>query len=368
MTVETATAEAIPTERASAVSLIDSDVHNYPNTIDELTPFMSERWRAYIGQSGFTGPVGPAYPKGFASAARRDAWPGNGKIPGGDPEFARGQLLDQWEIDYAILNPLYGQSSVHNIDFANALTRAVNDWTASSWLETDERWRGSIVVNVRDPAGTAEEIRRAARDPRFVQVLLFVRSHAPYGRREFQPIFEAACDVGLPIGIHFGGNGGVPITPCGWPSFYLEDHTAMALAFQAQVMSLVCEGVFEKYSGTKVTIIEGGFAWLPALMWRLDKNFRALRDEVPWLKKLPSEYILEFFRATTQPMEEPDDDEHLLTTIEMIGHDDFLMFATDYPHWDFDAPNRAIPPIVSGALRQKIMTDNAAAWYDFARS
>ena len=363
--VETASMTAVEREAKKTLRLIDCDVHNAPNSIDELLPFLPERWQSYARQSGFKGPPGPAYPKGFEYAARRDAWPGEGKVPGGDPDFARSQLLDRWEIDYATLNTLYGHSAVHNLDFANALMSAVNDWNTATWLDADERWRGSIVVNVRDSQGAAAEIRRVAVDRRYVQVLLLVRSHAPYGRREFHPIFEAASDVGLPVGIHFGGSGGVPITACGWPSYYLEDHTAMAQAFQAQVVSLVCEGTFEKYPATKMTIIEGGFAWLPPLMWRLDKNYKGLRDEVPWLKKLPSEYILEHFRATTQPMEEPENDDHLLAMIEMIGRDDFLLFATDYPHWDFDSPDRAIPPAVSGDLRRGIMVDNAAAWYDF---
>ena len=83
-------------QTATALSLIDCDVHNYVNSIDDLMPFLSARWQVYVRQSGFTGPPGPTYPKGFAQAARRDAWPPSGLKPGGDPDFAREQLLDAW--------------------------------------------------------------------------------------------------------------------------------------------------------------------------------------------------------------------------------------------------------------------------------
>ena len=88
---------------------------------------------------------------------------------------------------------------------------------------------------------------------------------------------------------------------------------------------------------------------------------------MPWLTKLPSECIREHFHATTQPMEEPQNPQYLLNILDMIGRDDFLMFATDYPHWDFDAPDRALPAIVSGKQRKGIMAENAVNFYDFAR-
>ncbi len=101
-------------------------------------------------------------------------------------------------------------------------------------------------------------------------------------------------------------------------------------------------------------------------MWRLDKNYKGLRSEVPWFKKLPSEYIRENMRSTTQPMEEPDDPRHLMSILEMIGSDDFLMFATDYPHWDFDAPDRALPATITADLRERITVTNATELYEFA--
>ncbi len=353
--------------RKTGVSLVDADVHNYPKSIDSLTPYMSRRWVEYVRHTGFQTPPVDEYPRFYEAAARRDAWPPNGDRPGSNPDFVTGQLLDEWDIDYAILNPLYGVSRVHNLDFGNSLMQAVNEWTARDWLDADPRYKGSIVVNVSDPPAAAEEIRRRAQDPRFVQVLLLARAPAPYGRRQFRPIFAAAVEAGLPVGMHFGG-GGNPVTATGWPSYYIEDHTGMAQSFEAQVLSMVCEGLFVDFPGLQVALIEGGFAWLPALMWRFDKNFRGLRQEVPWLTKLPSEYIREHFRATTQPMEEPENPEHLLQIIDMIGREDFLMFATDYPHWDFDSPDRAIPASIKAEQRDGIMFKTALEFYDFDRS
>ena len=370
MTTEAAPVTQLQTasEGHVARTLVDADVHNSVNDISELLPFLSDRWRTYIQQAGFKSPEFSRYIRLYERAARRDSFPPNGAFPGGDQEFAREQLLDPWGIDAAILCPLYPVSDLHNLDFGSALARAVNEWTATSWLDKDPRWRGSIVVNTGDPLAAAEEIRRAGRDPRFVQVLLIARAPAPYGRRQYRPMLAAASDMGLPLGIHFGGEHGGAITATGWPSYYIEDHTGMPQAFEAQVLSLVAEGVFETFPSLRVALIEGGFAWLPALMWRFDKNFKGLRDEVPWLQKLPSEYIREHFRATTQPMEEPPNPQHLLQILDMIGRDDFLMFATDYPHWDFDAPDRALPSILPADIRAGIMAANAEAFYDFDRT
>jgi predicted TIM-barrel fold metal-dependent hydrolase len=168
------------------------------------------------------------------------------------------------------------------------------------------------------------------------------------------------------VGIHFGGNGGGPLTGAGWPSHYIEDHGGMPQAFQAQVTSLVCQGVFEYFPQLKIVLIEGGFAWLPPLAWRLDSMWRRLKDEVPYLKRAPSEYIHDHIWLTTQPMEEPPDRRYFRQLLEQLDADDRLMFATDYPHWDFDAPDRAFPIELDPLLKRKIMAENAQALYRLA--
>ena len=78
------------------------------------------------------------------------------------------------------------------------------------------------------------------------------------------------------------------------------------------------------------------------LAWRLDKLYERMRSEVPHLGKRPSEYIRRHIWVTTQPMEEPEDRQHLFDTMEWIGWDR-LLFASDYPHWDFDDPFLRLP-------------------------
>ncbi|HIE94614.1 MAG TPA: amidohydrolase, partial [Acidobacteria bacterium] len=127
-------------------------------------------------------------------------------------------------------------------------------------------------------------------------------------------------------------------TAAGYPTSYIEWHTGLVGSYIAHLVSLVTEGVFAKFPSLKFVLIEGGVSWLPGLLWRLDKNWKALRQTVPWLDRLPSEVVAEHIYLTTQPIEEPENREHLRQILGMFPAASMLMFSTDFPHWDGDTP------------------------------
>jgi predicted TIM-barrel fold metal-dependent hydrolase len=126
--------------------------------------------------------------------------------------------------------------------------------------------------------------------------------------------------------------------------------------------SLVLEGVFARFPTLKVVMVEAGFAWAPALAWRLDRQWAKLRAELPRVTRKPSDYLRSQVWFTTQPMEEPEPRAQLLDTIEWMGWDR-LLFATDYPHWDFDDPATALPLRLTEQQRSAVFRENARAFY-----
>jgi predicted TIM-barrel fold metal-dependent hydrolase len=150
----------------------------------------------------------------------------------------------------------------------------------------------------------------------------------------------------------------------GPPTFYIEWHTlGSAGSIMAHLVSLVVNGVFERLPALKVLLVEGGVAWLPGILWRLDTNWRALREDTPWLERKPSEVVREHVRFTTQPLEHTDGHDRLLfELLEAAGAPEILCFASDYPHWDFDDPGfmlRRLPE----SWREPVMHANAAGLY-----
>ena len=147
----------------------------------------------------------------------------------------------------------------------------------------------------------------------------------------------------LPLAIHAGSQYRHAPSSVGWPSHRYEYYFVEAHAFQAQLLSLIYEGVFGKFPGLKVVLMEFGVSWLPAFMWRANKTWRGVRVEVPWVEREPASIIRDHVRVTMQPFDGPPDAAGVADVIDQIGSDKMFLFASDYPHWQFDGDD-PIPP------------------------
>jgi predicted TIM-barrel fold metal-dependent hydrolase len=351
------------------LAVIDCDIHPVQRSNADLYPFLSKRWREHMDSFGGHVRQGLSsqlpYPRMMANGQRADAYPSNGGPPGCDLELMQGQHLDANGVEIGMLVSLSrGGMEERNLDYAAALSTAANDWQRDCWVKPEPRLRAGIVITAEDAAAAVAEIERRAGDASFVQVIVSPRAEEPLGRRRYWPIYEAAQAADLPIGLHPSGfSGGHPTTGAGYPTYYMQEHYAFETGMQSMLVSLVLEGVFDRFPRLKIAMIESGFAWVPAVCWRMDKHWQRMRAEVPHVKHPPSEYVREHFWFATQPIEEPENPQHLAEVIDWIGWDR-LMFSSDYPHWDFDDPREVLSKIrLTQDRKAQVFGDNAKALY-----
>lgn len=342
--------------------VIDCDVHANVPSIETLFRYMDPVWVEGTKERGWHGPTGPrlSYPPGAATTARNE-WRPEGQEPASHLSMLQKDILDPWQVDRAILNCYYGIDSLRHPDWAAALARSVNDWIIAEWLDKDPRLAASLVIPARDPVAAAAEIDRVGSHPGFVQVMLPVRSERLYGQRVFYPIFEAATRNDLVVGLQWGGTTEDAPSPTGYASWYAEEYAAETQVYLAQLTSMVFEGTFQKFPDLRVAVMEGGFSWVPMWGWSMNKKWKGLRRETPWVDRLPLDIVRDHVRFSVAPAD-LGPREHSQRIIEWLGSDDLLMFATDYPHRHDDHIDELLD-MIPETMKSKLMSETAREWY-----
>jgi len=339
--------------------VMDLDVHETFTAWEELLPYLKEPWRGLIEHKAWSPPSFPfAYWTGHG-LNRADSNPGSGAPAGSSYELFKEQILDVYPIEYAVLTGQFMPGDLETqFEFASALASAYNDWVLDHWVARDARILTSIHVAPQEPQAAVREIDRLGDHPGVVQVMLPIGRWA-YGDPFFHPIFEAAERHNLVIAFHHSD----PLkSALGRGRYYIEWHVNVPQGAMSMLTSLVCNGVFDKFPSLQFVIVESGLSWLPHLLWRFDQNYRSLHQEIPWVKQLPSTHIRERVKLSTQPTEDFSA-ANWLRLIEMLETDRTFVFSTDYPHWDFDAPEESIPRELPADLRRRILYENARETY-----
>lgn len=342
-------------------TIIDCDIHQRTRSPEDLFPYLSKAYQERIRLFGTGLSQRAGYPNGGDRGYRADAWPTDKSMVGSDLDLMRAQLLDRYPIEYGIL---LGQEfrpipTLPDADYAAALARAYNDWMIDHWITRDERLKGAAIIPAQDPTLAAKEIERIGPHPGIVGALVPNGSRFPYGQRYYDPIYDACVNLDLPLVIHTGSEGpGMN----GQESYYIEKRQHRSLGYMGHLASMVFEGLFERYPTLRVLFVEGGYIWLPTFLWHMDEDWKSLRSETPWVTRPPSEYVFEHCRFTTQPMEQPEPRSRLLTVFEWGRAERTLLFTSDYPHFDFDSPEHALPPLPE-EMRRRIFSENAREFF-----
>jgi uncharacterized protein len=280
--------------------------------------------------------------------------------------------LQAIHIDLAVLFPdhLLKLPVLPQADYAAALARAYNAWLVDQWTSRHDALLGAIVACPQDPDDAAREIERYADDPSIVAVYLPCAGLDPlWGHRRYDPIFDAAQNARLPVLLH-SVTVTSPVFPFnnhGFDTEFARHATSHTFAIMANIVSMVSTGVVVRFPELKIGVTEAGISWMPFVCQRLDKEYLERRREVPFLTERPSHYVKRIYVAT-QPIEEPERLRDLVTLVELYDGDDTTIYASDWPHHDFDHPMKLNQIPFSEEQRRKIFGENALELFGIDRT
>lgn len=308
-----------------------------------------------------------------------DAGPGAGCPPehglsraaGIDFATAEGVLrdADRDHIDRMVLYPSFGlcAPSLEDPEFAEGFCRLYNSWLADYCRPGGGRLRGVAVVPL-EHGERAISVLREARDLGLVAAMI------PPALRErnldhpdLERFYSAAEELDMPLGVH--GAPGIHLPKIGVDRFrnYVQVHCISFPFDQMTAMTaLVTGGVFDRHPRLRVAFLEAGVGWVPFFVDRLHEHYEKRGSWIPdgW-KRDPREYLEAGNVWVSCEPEEP----ILPGVIDVLG-DDFIMFASDYPHWDGEWPESTKPlrtrDDIGEVSRAKIAGANATRFYGLA--
>jgi predicted TIM-barrel fold metal-dependent hydrolase len=328
-------------------TVVDVDAH-YLEPLTDLAEYMDEPWKSQVQSAGAQRFVPSGLgDRSVAGRIRRDDVPYNvpsaGNSTGTMTPDQMGAVQRRLGIDASIIvsNGVLRLADSTLRSGAVAFYNAYIDYMLERVADADAGLYTMPMLPWQDPEAAAAIVDRVGDHPAVVGAC-FATSGAnpPLGDERYHGVYAAAERHDLPVVYH-----GTPGLPFLAGAFYadglqklIEGHSlGFAVSNQIQMTSVLLNGIPEQFPKLRFVFQESGVFWAPALMYRLDEYFLKRRSEAPLLKALPSEYVRDRFYFGTQPIESPKNPRHLRAVMEMIGIDHFL-YASDYPHFDYDDP------------------------------
>jgi len=302
---------------------------------------------------------------------------------------ARLDALDEDGIAHSVLYPTMLMTFQHlrTLEFVEVQCRAYNDWLSDLCSKSGGRLHGAALLPQLDPVRAAAEIRRVADLPHIVSLMVRpnpAMEFRPLNHEIYNPIWEAASEVGLPIGFHPLAAADLPgavralrLDRLGTSEIPVQDQEdygsdniffAQAIGGPVDMMSAVtfmtAGGVLDRYPDLRVVYLEANGGWIVPWLERLDHHYEVYAWDVPWLKQKPSE----IFRRQCFISFDADESTLAFTARSPLVGADRIVWASDFPHPDAKYPGttKLLAETIAElpfADQQLIAGGNAAALY-----
>jgi predicted TIM-barrel fold metal-dependent hydrolase len=276
-------------------------------------------------------------------------------------------FLDDCGIEQSVLLPTAGLAVglIEDASWAVEICRAYNDWLHAKYTQASPRFQGTALLPVQDVTAAVQELRRAATELGFPAGLLPAVTvlNRAYGNSDFWPLYAEAERLDVALTVHGSPGRGLGLDHL---QSFIESHTLKEpFAVMIQLTSMMYQGVFETFPGLRVAYLEAGAGWMPYMIDRMDEEYeRRGKRWAPRLTKPPSEYL----RGGQVYVSVETQERTLPTVLELFG-EDYVLFASDYPHerqrseFLVDIPSFSERTDISQPAKRKILADNARRFY-----
>ena len=249
---------------------------------------------------------------------------------------------------------------------------AYNEWLAEFCATAPERLVGAGLVPIDDPKAASDEVRFLKTVGLRTGMFLAARVETPLWDEAWEPLWEAAAEMGISIGFHLSG-GHRTVVWSGPKADQLGNMgvrvSCSTIQMDEPLAGIIFGGALERHPGLKIVLAETGIGWLPYMLERMDDSYRKFADAPAYWRQHgglaitmePSAYFRRQIWATFQT------DHAGLRLLDVLG-EDRVMWASDYPHADSTWPEsrKAIEEQfkdVSPAARRRVLCDNARELY-----
>ena len=311
---------------------------------------------------------GRRYPEDKGPGAGCPPQHGLSTAEGINPFTPEGTLADADRdgIDHMVFFPSFGlrAPSIEDRAVARGFTELYNEWVAGWCRRGRGRFHGVAVLPVEWVDDAVAAMRRAKELGLVCAMIPPALRTRNLDHPDLDPLYAAAVELDMPLGVH--GAPGIHLPKIGVDRFtnYIQVHCVSFPFDQMTAMtSLVSGGVFDRHPRLRVAFLEAGVSWVPYFIDRLHEHWEKRGSWIPngWQRD-PRAYVE---RGQIYVSCEPDETV-LPAVLDALGSD-FVMYASDYPHWDGEFPNstRALRTRtdLSEVSRRKVLGENARRFY-----